>query len=118
MGRTKIPVQTDLLIIQDLASGYSNKETAKRNGVSTSYVSKVKLGKKDLNIHVSNPTLVKDEFFEVYNEDLTDVLRYLNTKEVIINKRDILEYLEVQLKKAIIKAKMFQEILRRFKNDI
>ena len=85
--------------------------------VSPSYISKVKNGKKVPYIHISNPTMIKDEYFEVYNTDMTDVLNYLYSKDLIVNKKEIIEYLEVQMKKCIIKAKMFQEIIRRISNE-
>ena len=112
--RQKIPVTTDLSILQDLAANYTCREIAIKHGVSPSYVSKIKSGKKNLNIHVSNPTVIKDEFFEVYNSDLIDLIGYLEDKDLIVEKKDIVEYLEVQMKKSIIRAKMFQEILRRY----
>ena len=114
----KITPQTDLEILQGLAAGYSNKELSVMYKVSPSYISKLKNGKKIPYIHVTNPTLIKDEFFEVYNTDLIEVIAYLDSKDLIVNKKDIIEYLEVQMQKNVISAKMFQEILRRMKNDI
>jgi transcriptional regulator with XRE-family HTH domain len=112
----KISPEIDLEILEGLAAGYSNKQLAELYKVSPSYVSKLKTGKKVPYIHVANPTLIKDEFFEVYNTNLTEVLAYLECKDLIVNKREIIEYLEVQMQKAVIKAKMYQEILRRLKN--
>lgn len=113
----RIPAQTDLQILEGLAAGYNNNQLAKMYNVSPSYISKVKNGKKVPYIHISNPTMIKDEYFEVYNTDMTDVLNYLYSKDLIVNKKEIIEYLEVQMKKCIIKAKMFQEIIRRVSND-
>ena len=112
----KITPETDLAILEGLAAGYNNKQLAELYKVSPSYVSKLKNGKKIPYIHVANPTLIKDEFFEVYNTNLAEVLAYLDCKDLIVNKKDIVEYLEVQMQKAIIKAKMYQEILRRLKH--
>lgn len=114
----KITPQIDLEILQGLAAGYSNKELSAMYKVSPSYISKLKNGRKIPYIHVTNPTLIKDEFFEVYNTDLIEVIAYLDSKDLIVNKKDIIEYLEVQMQKHVIRAKMFQEILRRMKNDI
>ena len=111
----KISPQIDLEILEGLAAGISNKELAKMYDVSPSYISKVKNGKKVPYIHITNPTMIKDEFFEVYNTDMTEILSYLDSKDVIVNKKDIIEYLEVQMKKSIVRAKMFQDILRRLK---
>lgn len=112
----KIAPEIDLQILEGLAAGYNNKQLAEMYKVSPAYVSKLKNGKKVPYIHVTNPTLIKDEFFEVYNTNLTEVLAYLDCKDIIVNKTDIIEYLEVQMRKAIIKAKMYQDILWRLKN--
>ena len=114
---TKIKADLDMKIIEALASGMSNKEIASTFGVSPSYVSKIKTGKKVPYIHIVNPTLIRDEFFEIYNTPLSEVLAYLNTKDLLVDKNSIVEYLEIQMKKAVIQAKMYQEILRRIKND-
>ena len=112
----KISPEIDLEILEGLAAGYTNKQLATMYKVSPSYISKLKTGKKVPYIHVANPTLIKDEYFEVYNTNLTEVLAYLECKDLIVNKKDIVEYIEIQMQKAIIKAKMYQEILRRLKN--
>lgn len=112
----KISPKTDLEILEGLAAGYTNKQLAELHKVSPSYISKLKNGKKIPYIHITNPTLIKDEYFEVYNTNLTEVIAFLDCKDLIVNKKDIVEYLEIQMQKHIIKAKMYQEILRRFKN--
>lgn len=114
----KVAPETDLAILQGLAAGYSNKDLAAMYKVSQSYISKLKNGKKIPYIHITNPTLIKDEFFEVYNTHLIETLTFLDSKDLIVNKKDIVEYLEVQMQKCIIRAKMYQEILRRMKHDI
>lgn len=111
----KISPQIDLQILEGLAAGYNNKQLAEQYKVSPSYVSKLKNGKKVPYIHVTNPTLIKDEYFEVYNTNLTEVVAFLDSKDLIVNKKDIVEFLNIQMQKCIIKAKMYQEILRRFK---
>ena len=85
----KISPEIDLEILEGLAAGYSNKQLAELYKVSPSYVSKLKTGKKVPYIHVANPTLIKDEFFEVYNTNLTEVLAYLECKDLFVNKKDI-----------------------------
>lgn len=114
----KVSPKIDIEILEGLAAGYSNKKLAEMYKVSPSYISKLKNGKKVPYIHITNPTLIKDEFFEVYNTNLTEVLAFLDSKDIIVNKKEIIEYLEIQMKKHIIKTKMYQEILRRLKNGI
>lgn len=113
---TKIKADIDIKIIEALASGLPNKEIADMYGVSPSYISKIKTGKKIPYIHMVNPTLIRDEFFEVYNTPLSEVLGYLNAKDLLVDKNSIVEYIEIQMKKAIIQAKMYQEILKRINN--
>ena len=84
----KVSPEIDLAILEGLAAGYTNKQLAEIHKVSPSYISKLKNGKKIPYIHVSNPTLIKDEFFEVYNTNLTEVLAYLECKDIIVNKNN------------------------------
>jgi hypothetical protein len=111
----KVSPEIDLKILEGLAAGYNNKQLAEMYKVSPSYISKLKTGKKVPYIHVANPTLIKDEYFEVYNTNLSEITAYLNSKDLIVNKTDIVEYLEVQMQKCIIKAKVYQEILNRYR---
>jgi hypothetical protein len=112
----RISPQIDLEILEGLAAGYNNKQLADLYKVSPSYVSKLKTGKKVPYIHIANPTLIKDEFFEVYNTNLAEAVAYIDSKDLIVNKKDIVEYLEIQMQKCVIKAKVYQEILKKFKN--
>lgn len=113
---SKIDPTTDLQIYELLAQGKTNKEIASILDVSPSYVSKIKTGKKVPYIHIAQPSIIKDEFFEIYNTDMNELLLYLSNKKLIVADSDIIEYLTVQMKKAMIRAKMYQEILRRIKN--
>lgn len=112
----KITPNIDIKIMEALACGESNKDIAKTYGVSPSYVSKIKTGKKVPYIHVASPTLIKDEYFEVYNKNLEELEKILDETELIVNRSDIIEYLEVQMRKCLIKAKMYNEILTRYRN--
>ena len=113
--KQRISADVDQQILMALATGESNKDIAARFNVSRSYVSKVKTGKKIPSIKFVDPTLIKDEFFVVDNEDLTKMLILLNEHSIIIDKTSICEYLEVQMKKCLIHAKMYQTILKKNK---
>lgn len=115
--RKKVTPNIDMQIIAALSSGMTNKEIAKMYGVSPSYVSKLKTGKKIPYIHVVEPSLIKDEFFEIYNSDMVDILMFLESKELLVSKQELIEYLTVQMKKSIVQAKVYQNILRRIKNE-
>lgn len=113
--RKRISPEIDLKILESLASGCSNKEIAIMFDVSASYVSKIKSGKKVPYIHIAHPVKIKDEYFEAYNTSINEILAYMECKDVIVNKADIVEYLEMQMRKCIIRAKMYQEILKKYK---
>lgn len=115
--KKKITPDIDMQIIAALSTSLTNKEIALMYGVSPSYVSKLKTGKKVPYIHIAEPSLIKDEFFEIYNADMVDILMYLEGKELFVSKQELIEYLTVQMKKSIIQAKMYQNILRRIKNE-
>lgn len=92
-----------------------NKTIAKKFNVSESYISKLKRGKKIPFIKITEPTLIKDEFFTVDSNDLTDLIIDINGKDLIIDNKDIIEYIEIQMKKCLIHAKMYQVILNKLK---
>ena len=112
----KITPEVDQQIILALAVGEPNKDIAERFGVSKSYISKVKTGKKVPSIKFIEPALIKDEFFEVDTKPLTDLIVSLNINELIIDpNKSILEYLETQMKKCLIQAKMYQILIDKLK---
>lgn len=101
----------------ELALGKSNKEVAQAYNVSASYVSKVKTGKKTPSLKITDYSVLKTDFFEVDNTDLTSILIMINSKDIIINKEEIIEYIESQMKKCIVHAKMYQIILDKIKGE-
>lgn len=48
----KINTATDIRILEELALGIANKEIAERYNVSPSYVSKLKMGRKNIDFHL------------------------------------------------------------------
>ena len=101
----------------DLALGKSNKEVAKIYNVSTSYVSKVKTGKKTPSLKITDYSVLKTDFFEIDNSDLTSILIMLNSKDLIVDKTEVIAYIEAQMKKCIVHAKMYQIILDKLKGE-
>lgn len=118
MAKKAISPDIDLKILEGLALGISSKELAKNYNVSVSYISKVRTGKKVPNIHISNPTIIQSDMFEVYNTDLEDIIKLISDKELIVDKKEMIDFIEIEMKKCIIKAKMYQDILRRLTNGI
>lgn len=116
--KQKISADIDEQIMVALALGESGKDIAKRVGVSASYVSKLRTGKKIPSIKLVEPTLIKDEFFKVDNVSMTELLMALNSYDLIIDSGpSIEEYIEVQMKKCLIHAKMYQIILNKIKKE-
>lgn len=95
--------------------GKPNKVIAETYHVSPSYVSKVKTGRKQPSLKITDYSVLKDDFFEVDNNDITSILLSLNSTDVIINRQNIIEYIEAQMKKCIVHAKMYQVILDTLK---
>ena len=116
--KPKIPADIDQQIMMALALGDSGKDIAKRYGVSTSYISKLRTGKKIPSIKIVEPSLIKDEFFKVDNVSMTELLITLHSYDLIIDSEpSIEEYIEVQMKKCLIHAKMYQIILNKIKKE-
>ncbi len=106
----RISRDLDLEILTSLALGKTGKEVASTYGVSTSYVSNLKTGKKIYN--------VTDEEIKnvVNNGDYTNILIALNSATVDIN--DILNYAKEQFKKSITHAKMWEYLIDKINDKI
>ena len=109
--------EIDNNILLALALGESNKSIAQRFNVSTSYVSKVKTGKKIPSCKVADPTLITDGIFTIENKDIEQLTIMLNNKDVIVNKQDIIKYVESKMKEHLVNAKICQLILNNMKGD-
>lgn len=118
MPKKRVSPEIDLKILEGLALGITPKELSDTYNVSASYISKLKTGRKIPNIHISNPKIIASDMCEVYNTDLEDITKYLSSKELIVNRQELIDYVEIEMKKHIIKAKMYQDILRRITNGI
>ena len=118
MAKRAISPDIDLKILEGLALGVKPKELASSYNVSVSYISKVKTGRKIPHIHISNPTVIKSDMCEIYNTDLDDIINVMSTKELVVDKKDIINYVEMQMKEHLIKAKMYQNILHKITNGI
>lgn len=80
-------------------------------------MSKIRNGKKIPGLKITDVATLKDDFFEADNNAITEVLIELNDKDIIIDNSSIIEYIETQMKKCIIHAKMYQIILNKLKGD-
>ena len=116
----KIPPEIDIQIIRDLGLGIPNVTIAHTYNVSTAYVSKVRNGKKHPYIHVVRPSTSEYKEFEINNNEINELLAFLDTKDILVNKEIIVNHIEKCLNECLIKAKIYQELLKKinFKQDI
>lgn len=79
---SRIDTQTDLKILADLALGYKNKDLAVKYNVSPSYVSKLKTGRKQLNVRIINsiqPVAVsREEVMRYVKQRIAELTHELN----------------------------------------
>ena len=113
----RIGIEIDMKIMADCGMGLMNKDIAKRYGVSPSYVSKVCQGKKELDIFVAEPNKTISEDFTAYTDDVEAIKAMIETRHVLVSTEDILEYLESQLTKSIVRAKIYTELIKKYKGE-
>lgn len=98
----------DTRILTDLASGCTQSELAKKYGVSRSYISKIKCGKKKSFVY--SPTTYNDSIFNYKGDDLKEISDFLDTVPLVTDKSSIAEYAEHKYKEHILLAKMYKNI--------
>ena len=113
----RIDSSIDMEILQDIALGMTNRSIAAKYNVSPSYVSKVSTGKKTMNIHIPNLKSILAEDFEVYEDDITSVMTTMHDKKVLVNPTDVETFIKAQITKSLVRAKVYSEILKRFKGE-
>lgn len=113
----QINAETDMEILKDLSMGIKNIEIAKKYDVSPSYVSKVKTGKKKLNIYVPTPKVFSDLDISAFEDSLEGIKKMIKNSTVLVDKKDIITYLEAQVNKHLLRAKVYVELLEKYKGD-
>ncbi len=78
-------------------------------------MSKVKNGKKTPYLHVVPNTIINIDNVEALPQDINEILAFIDTKDVVLTPDAIVQYLESEIKRNVIKIKLYQEILRRIK---
>ena len=52
---------------------------------------------------------------EALPQDINEILAFIDTKDVVLTPNAIVQYLESEIKRNVVKIKLYQEILRRIK---
>ena len=84
----KIDAKTDFEILADLALKMSYKDIAKKHGVSLSYVSKVKTGKKKIDVYIPEGLLEESKLMQ-YRTDVDSLVTFFKTLPLSLQGQDI-----------------------------
>jgi DUF1365 family protein len=113
----RISADIDIAILTDIGLGLPYKDIAVKHNVSASYVSKVANGKKVPDIHVPEPSKTLDDDIETFTDDIEAVSELLGRRKVVADKKSVEEYLKTQLYRTIVRAKIYVELLKKYKGD-
>lgn len=116
MGR-KINAKTDRDILVDIGLGIRYKDIAAKHGVSPSYVSKLSTGKKKPALDIPIPQTFQEDDILAYIDDVDAVVKLIDKRPVMVNKRDIVSFLEGQIQKSVIRIKLYNELLKIIKEN-
>jgi len=97
--------------------GRKNKDIATSYGVSPSYVSKLRRGKKQVDMDVKAPTIIQTVDYDAYESPVKAAEDFLANSNIIVNKDDIEKYLTNKIKSLITRTKLYIEILKIYKGD-
>jgi transcriptional regulator with XRE-family HTH domain len=73
--RKRISSKTDYNILADVSLGLTSKEIAKKYGVSVSYVSKVRTGRKKIEVYIPEQTK-KHGLLDYYETDIEKIAEF------------------------------------------
>lgn len=114
----RVSTDVDMNILADAAMlKLSNVELAKKYGLSPSYISKLRTGKKPLDMHI--PVLIKseDEGIETFDADIEAITEHMEGRKVITDPTAIETYLKKEITKAVATAKIYMELLKKYKGE-
>lgn len=115
--RKRISAATDMKILQLLSTGITHKEIASRCGVSASYVSKIKTGRKVPDVWVPMPQHYDNLGVEVFADDVTAILSYVKRLEIVTSPEEVVKYLETQIQELIVQIKINLKLLEKYKEE-
>lgn len=113
----RIDAVTDMNILRDLGLGMTNKAIAEKYKVSASYVSKIKTGRKVINIYVPEPKTTQADGLEIYKEPLDSLIEMVLALPVFKENDDIIAWVKKERIRAALRVKMLTEILNKMKGE-
>lgn len=113
----RIDAETDMQILSEIGLGIPNKVIAERYGVSASYVSKIKTGRKVIDVYVPIPEKLQSNGLEVYEQPLEELIDTILKLPVITDEADIIKQLKEERIKAALRVKILTEILNKLKGE-
>jgi hypothetical protein len=111
----RISAEIDMQILADVGLGMLNKDVAVKYRVSPSYVSKLSLGKKVPDIHISKPTTMVDQSIDVNAATIQDIETIISDNPVLASKEEVEKFLKNKIEKSIVHAKLYIDLLKMFK---
>lgn len=83
--RKRISSEVDYNILADLSLGLTSKEIASKYGVSISYVSKVRTGRKKISVYI--PEQIKQHgLLDYYESDIDKLAEFFNSTSLSIDE--------------------------------
>jgi predicted transcriptional regulator len=113
----RISAEKDMQILADIGLGMLNKDVAAKYNVSPSYISKLSLGKKVPDIHIPNPIQFSIRQINVHQATLDELQRVIDENQVLASEDEYIKILKDRIKNALIDAKLYIEVLKKFKGD-
>lgn len=113
----RISSEVDMNILADIGLGMRNIDIAERYGVSPSYVSKLKRGKKKIDIHIPKPEVHRDLDFSSYASDLDAISDAIGKSKIFTEEDTVENYIKDKARYHITHAKVYIEILKKYKGE-
>lgn len=95
--RQRISAQVDYNILADIALGLPAKDLAIKYGVSVSYISKIKTGRKKIDVYIPEQAIMANRL-AFYESDIDKLSQFLKTEPLSLKdgKHDSLDGLIIQ----------------------
>lgn len=113
----KISANVDMQILADIGLGMMNKDIAVRHGVSASYVSKLRVGKKKVDIYIPEQPKTVADTVAVSDSEVDAVIELIEGQTNLMSHAETVAYLEDQARKSVVRAKMYLNILKKYKGE-
>ena len=112
---SRITPEIDVAILMELSNGTPNKTIAERFGVSPSYVSKLRTGKKLPYVHIASLGAMQNVLAN--KTDIEATLAFLMERDLLVTREQIISFLEDKIRVSIVQAKIYQELLNKYKGE-